>query len=359
MNEDVMEYRAMSSPRNEARPGELSLTVHHCIARNAPLIIGSILLMGISFAGLMVGSLHAQAYPDRPIRFILPMAPGGGADIQGRIIGQKLAERLGQPVVVENRPGAGGNIGIESVGKARPDGYTIILTTPAIAISPSLDKKLNYNPIKDFAPISLTAQVPVIVLVQPSSKISNLKELVAFARANPGKLNYGSTGIGGSAHLAGELLKSLLKIDIVHVAFKSAAPAITGLLGGEVEIVLNTATAAMSHIQSGRAKAIAVLSEERLSSLPNVPTAKEAGVDNWVVTVWYGMLAPAGTPPEAINRLNTEWTKIAAMPETVEQLRKVGFETMSSTPEQFTHFLRAEIDRWDKVIKEANLKINY
>ncbi len=325
--------------------------------RHAILAVGAIITAAV-LIGALAPPLWAQAYPNKPIRFILPMAPGGAADVLGRVVGQKFAELLGQSMVPDNRAGAGGNLGIELVAKSRPDGYTILLTTPAIAISPSLDTKLGYDPITEFAPISLIAEVPVVVVVKPALPVANLKELVEYARANPRKLHYGSTGVGGSAHLAGELLKSLVKIDLVHVPFKSAAPALIGVMGGEVEMALSTATAAAPQIQAGKVKALAVLSSKRLASLPNVPTAKEAGIDNWEVSVWYGMLAPAATPRDIVNRLNAEWIKIAAMPDTAGKLQAAGFETMTSTPEQFSEFLKAEITRWAKVIREANLTIN-
>ena len=316
----------------------------------AGAIVGAVLLIGA-----MVSPLCAQTYPNKPIRFILPFAPGGSFDILGRIIGPKLAERLGQPVVPENRPGAGGNVGAEVTAKARPDGYTILLTGTTISLSPSLYRKLNFDPMKDFTPVSLVSQTPLVVVVKPSLPVKNLKEFVEYARANPGKLNFGSGGIASTPHLAGELLKSLAKIDIVHVPYKGVGPALIGLMGGEVDMVPASASAALPHVQSAKMRALAVLSNERIRSLPNVPTAKEAGIDNFDVTMWYGILAPAGTPRDIVSRLNAEWITIAAIPDTIEKIQKVGFEPMSRTPEQFAGFFRAEIARWSRVIKEANI----
>jgi tripartite-type tricarboxylate transporter receptor subunit TctC len=306
----------------------------------------------------MVTPLWAQTYPNKPIRLIMPFPAGGGADIVGRIIGQKLAERLGQPVVAENRPGAGGNLGIEFVAKARPDGYTLLLGSATLSISTSLYAKLNYDPIKDFTPIFLAAQTPIVVLVRPSLPVKSLKEFVEHAKANPGKLNFGTGGVGTATHLATELLKSVAKINIVHVPYKGTNQAMMGLIGGEVDMVLIVVPNAVPQIEAGKVRPLAVLSNERLTSLPNVPTIKEAGLENSEVIAWYGVVAPAGTPSDIINRLNGEWVKIAVMPDTKEKMRNVGVDPMSSTPEQFAEFLKAEIMRWAKVIKEANVTMN-
>jgi tripartite-type tricarboxylate transporter receptor subunit TctC len=314
-------------------------------------------------AALLLGAatatpLGAQTYPNRPIRFILPFPPGGATDILGRIIGQKLAERLGQPVVPENRPGGAGNIGLEATANAKPDGYTIVLTVQTIAISPSLFKKLNYDPVKDFAPITLVGQIPNVVVVRPALPVRNLKELVAYAKANPKKLNYGSGGTGNANHLVFELLKNLTKIDIVHVPYKGVAQAMIGLMAGEVDMVSIGPPAALPQIQAGKVRPLAVLQKERVSTLPDVPTSKEAGIDNFEVVSWYGLLAPAGTPPDIVNRLNAEWIKIAAMPDTIDKMQNAGVEPLSSTSEQFADFIKAETVRWSKVIKEANLSVD-
>jgi tripartite-type tricarboxylate transporter receptor subunit TctC len=301
--------------------------------------------------------LCAQTYPNKPIRFIIPFPAGGASDILARIIGQKLSERLGQPVVPENRAGAGGNVGIESVAKAKPDGYTIVLSAPAIAISPSLYKKLNYDPIKELAPISLVAEVPNLVLVRPSLPVKNMKEFVEYAKANPGKLQYGTSGVGSGTHLASVLLKILGKMDILEVRYKGSAQAMIGLMGNEVDMMVIGPPAAMPQIQAGKVKAIAVLSKERLPYLPDVPTIREGGIDNSEVAIWYGMLAPGGTPREIIQRLNAEWLKIVAMPDTIEKMKSAGTDPLSSTPEQFAEFIKAETVRWARVIKEANITV--
>jgi len=317
----------------------------------AGAILGAFLLIGI-----MASPLCAQSYPDKPIRFILPYSPGGAVDTIGRIVAQKLAEGLGQTVVPENRPGAGSTIGTEIAVRAKPDGYTIVIGSASITITPSIYKKLRYDATKDLAPISMVALGNQVFLVHPSLPVNNVKELVAYAKANPGKLNFGSGGIGNPGHLALEMLKSLAQINIVHVPYKGAGPATIGLVGGEVNMMASSMAAALPHIQAGKVKALALLGNERSTLLSNVPTAKEAGIDNWVVASRYGFLAPAGTPREIIDRLNAVWIKSAAMPDTREKLKNVGVEPLTSTPEQYGEFLKTEIAHWGKVIKAANIK---
>ncbi len=330
----------------------------HAQASQRVRTITGTIICAVLLSGATIAPLSAQPYPHKPLRLIIPFpGGGGGADYVGRVIGQKLAERLGQPVVIENRPGAAGNIGIEMAAKAQPDGYTIVLTTPSISISPSLYKKLAYDPVRDLAPISLVAEIPNLFLVRPSLPVTNLREFVDYARANPGKLNFGGSGIGSSTHLATVLFMSLAKVNLVNVTYKGSAQALIGMLGGEIDVIVIGPTAAMPQIQAGRVRALAVLRNERLPSLPNVPTIKEAGVDNSEVTTWYGILAPAGTPRDIINRLNAEWIRIAAMPDTLEKMQNAGVETLSGTPEQFAALIKAEIARWAKVIKDANLSI--
>ncbi len=319
----------------------------------AGAIVGAILLVGAP-----VATLCAQSYPNKPIRFIIGMAAGGTQDILARIIGQKLAERLGQTVVIDNRGGSAGNIAIEIAANARPDGYTVVQSSASLAISPNLYKKLGYDPIRDFAPISLTAQSHYILIVRSSPAINSLKDFVEYARANPGKLNYGSSGLGTAPQLASELLKGIAKINITNVPYKGATQMLGGLIGGEVDMLVIAPGVSMPFIQSGKVKVLAVLSRERLPSLPNVPVAKEAGIDNLVVTGWHGILAPAGTPPDIVNRLSAEWIKIAATPGARELMQKAGFEPLSSTPEIFSEHIKAEMTRWGKVIKEANIRLD-
>jgi len=298
----------------------------------------------------------AQAYPVKPIRFIFPFPPGGPTDLLGRAIAQKLTDQMGQQVIADNRPGAGGNLGLELASKSPPDGYTIVLSSPLVAISPSLYAKLNYDPVRDLAPISLVAVIQNVLLVHPSVPAKSLKELIQLARRNPGKLNFGSGGVGTTTHLAPELLMSLAKIKMVHVPYKGSGQALVGLIGGETDLLIMAVPAAAGQIHAGKVRALAVLSAQRSPVLPDVPTTKEAGVDNFEVPIWYGILAPAATPRDIITRLNTELNKALSSPEMKERLAGVGIEPLTDTPEQFASFIRSETARFHKVIKDAGIK---
>lgn len=309
-------------------------------------------LTAIFLAAVTGVAAAAQSYPARPIRLILPFPPGGATDILGRIVGQKLSESLGQPVVADNRPGAGGYLGLEIAAKAQPDGHTIVLGSLVLASGPSLYRKIKLEPLRDLAPVAQLSQSPNLLLVHPAFPAKTVKELVEYARLNPGKLNYGSSGVGSPLHLAAELFKSVTRTHIVHVPYKGGGgPAMTGLLAGEVQMMVLGA-AALPHVQAGKVRALVVLGEERWRVLPEVPTAREAGVDV-VVPSWHGLLAPAGTPRELVRRLNREWAKIAAREDAREQMQKAGFEPVVATPEQFAKFIAAETARWAAVIREA------
>ncbi|HEX6006347.1 MAG TPA: tripartite tricarboxylate transporter substrate binding protein [Burkholderiales bacterium] len=297
----------------------------------------------------------AQNYPTRSIRMVLPFPPGGPTDITGRVIAQKLSELLGQPVVPDNRPGAAGNIGLELAAKAPPDGYTIVLTAPPIAISPSLYKKLNYDAQKELAPISLVAEIQNIVVTHNSVPVKNLKDLVALAQRNPGKLTFSSSGAGSTNHLASELLKGRYKLDMIHVPFKGSSPALVALMSGQVDWGTMAVPGAIPIINAGKVRGLAVLSEKRLPTLPNVPTAAESGVPDFVMSIWYGILAPAGTPREIITRLNTEIHKALAAPDVKQRLAASGVDPLVSTPDQFATHIRAETVRYAKIIKDAGI----
>ena len=303
----------------------------------------------------VAGPAAAQTFPAKTIRMILPFPPGGPSDILGRALAQKLTEQLGHTVITDNRPGAGGNLGLELTAKAPPDGYTIVLSSPLIALSPSLYSKLNYEQ-KDLAPVSLVALIQNVVLVHPSVPANNLKDLVQIARSSPGKLNYGSGGVGTTTHLAPELLMSMTKTKMVHVPYKGSGLALLGLISGQVDVLVMAVPAAEQQVKAGKARALAIVSEKRATPLPNVPTAKESGFDNFVVDIWYGILAPAGTPQNVVARLNTEINKALAAPDLKDRLLTAGIQPLGNTPDQFASFIRSETGRYAKVIKDAGIK---
>jgi tripartite-type tricarboxylate transporter receptor subunit TctC len=317
---------------------------------------------GVIVAALLVasfcGAALAQSYPNKPIRLILPFPAAGPSDIVGRAVGQKLSEQLGENVVPDNRVGAGGNLGIGAVAKAPPDGYTILVTSATIAISPSLYSNLTYDAAKDLAPVARLATIENVLLVHPSVPAKTLRQFVALARAHPGKLNYGSGGPGTTNHLANELLKSLGKINIVHVPYKGATLATVALIGGEVDEVIVSVASVLPMIQSGKVRPLAVLSERRVATLPDVPTAKESGVDGFLMSIWYGMFAPAGTPREIILRLNREVIKALESPAMRERMAAAGIDPWPGTPEQMADLLRSETARYAKIIESAGLRKN-
>jgi tripartite-type tricarboxylate transporter receptor subunit TctC len=296
-----------------------------------------------------------DAWPSRPIRFILPFPPGGGTDILGRLIAERLSAHLGQPVVAENRGGAGGNVGTEAAAKSAPDGYTIVLVAPSLAISPTLYAKINYDPVKDFAPVSLVATVPNVMVTQPSLP-GQLVEFIAFAKSKPGALNFGSGGAGTSNHLAGELFNLVTGAKLVHIPYKGVNLAMQDVLAGNVHLVFIGTPAAAPHIRAGRLRALALVAPQRSSALPDVPTVAEAGLRDFEVTTWYGVLAPAGTPKNVVTRLNTELVKIMHSPELKEKLAATGTEPLTSTPEEFAAYIQREIAKWGDVIRKAGVK---
>jgi tripartite-type tricarboxylate transporter receptor subunit TctC len=308
-------------------------------------------------AGLLFSlTLGAQdTWPNRPIRFILPFPPGGGTDILGRLIAERLSANLGQPVVTENRGGAGGNVGAEAAARSAPDGYTIVLVAPSLAISPTLYSKLSYDPVKDFAPVSLVATVPNVMVTQPSLP-GDLKEFIATVRAKPGALNFGSGGAGTSNHLAGELFNLVAGTRLVHIPYKGVNLAMQDVLGGNVHLVFIGIPAAAPHIKAGKLRAIAVVAPQRSAALPEVPTVAEAGLADFDVTTWYGVLAPAGTPRNVITRLNAELVKVMHAPELREKLAATGTDPLTSTPEEFAAYIKREIAKWGDVIRRAGIK---
>lgn len=300
-------------------------------------------------------SAAAQKYPEKSVRMVVAF-PTGASHILGVMVAEKLREGLGQPFVPDFRPGAGGNVAAEIVAKAPPDGYTLLLTSGSIAISPSLFPKLAYDPFRDFAPITLLASVPNVMVVHPSVPAKSLQELIRLAKTHPGKLNYGSGGFGSGSQLGSELFKSVAKIDIRHVPYKGAALAMTGMLSGEVDMVTSTVPATIPFINAGRLRGLAVMAERRIPSLANVPTAPEAGMPELVVATWYGLFAPANVRPEVIERVNAEVGKFMRSPEVVSQLNKVGLDAMPTTAAEFAKFVKVEHDKWGRVIRAAKIK---
>lgn len=298
----------------------------------------------------------AADYPLRPLRFILPFPAGGATDTIGRSIAHKLGESLGQNVLVDNRPGAGGNLGIELAAKSAPDGYTLLLCSPTCAISPSLYQKLNYDPQRDLAPISLVATIPTLLIVNPAVPAKSLKALLDLARSRPGQLNYGSGGVGSSNHLAMELMKSLARVDIVHVAYKGTGQALAALAAGEIQMVAISPPAALPLLSAGKVRALAVLRERRIAALPELPTAAEAGLPGLQVNTWYGMLTRSGTPAPLIALLNARVNAALLAPETRDRLAGAGVEAVGGTAQQFGEFMRAETLRLGRIVREAGIR---
>jgi tripartite-type tricarboxylate transporter receptor subunit TctC len=314
------------------------------------------LAMGVALSPWPAEAQPADAWPAKPIRFILPFPPGGGTDILGRLIAERLTANLGQPVVTENRGGAGGNVGAEAAARSAPDGYTIVLVAPTLAISPSLYSKLNYDPVRDFAPVSLVATVPNVMITNPSVPAATLTEFIALAKAKPGELNYGSGGSGTSNHLAGELFNIVAGVKLVHVPYKGVNLAMNDVLSGRVQLVFIGIPAAVQHIKAGKLRALALVAPQRSAVLPDVPTVAEAGLPKFEVTTWYGILMPAGTPRPIVARLNAELVKTMHSPELKERLDALATEPVTSTPEEFAALIKSEIAKWGEVVRDAGLK---
>ena len=295
----------------------------------------------------------AEAYPSRPIRFIVPFPPGGGNDIVGRIVAVKLGEGLGQQVVVDNRGGAGGTIGTDMTAKAPADGYTMLVNNISLAVNHTLFKKLPYDTLKDLAPVMLIGRQPNIVVVHPSVPAKSMRELLDLARAKPRELNYGSGGNGTASHLATEMLKLMAKVDLTHIPYKGLGPALTDLMGGRVQLIISTMASALPQMKSGKLRPLAVTTSQRSSFFPEVPTMSEAGVKGYEFSTWYGLLVPAGTPRMIIERLNAETRKALASPLVKEQFSAQGLEPAVSTPQEFAAYLKSEVEKWGKVIKAS------
>jgi tripartite-type tricarboxylate transporter receptor subunit TctC len=321
------------------------------------MVVLAALLWPCMVAAQSASGSPASAYPVKPLRLIAPF-PTGASQILAHMLSEKLAESLGQPVVVDYRPGGGGNIGAEIAARTPPDGYTLVILSASHATSPSIYKKLKYDPIKDFAPVSLAAIVPNLIVVHPSLPVKSLRELAALGRANPGKLTFGSGGVGSSNHLASELFASLNKVSMVHVPYKGASIALTNILSGESDMVVVTVPATIPFIQAGRLRGLAVLDTKRVPQLPQLPTSVEAGMPELQLTTWYGVATPAGARGDIIERLHKDLAAAMQSSDVKQRLAKVGIDAVSSTPAEFGEYIRSEVARWAKVIREAKIQFD-
>jgi tripartite-type tricarboxylate transporter receptor subunit TctC len=302
-------------------------------------------------------SAWGQAFPTKPVRFVVPFAPGGSTDTLARALGQKLSDSLGQQVVIDNRTGANGNIGMEIVAKAPPDGHSIVLGYIAnVAIGPSLYAKLPFDPVRDYEAVTLLATSPNVLVAHPAVAVSSLKDVIALAKAKPGQLNYASASVASVGHLTGELLNQLAGIRMVHIAYKGSGQAVTDLLGGQIQLMFSGFSSVMPHIKSSKLRPIAQTGEKRSPALPEVPTIAESGFPKFEATAWYGVHAPAKTPKPIVTRLNAEFVKALKMPDVKERLNALGFELVGSTPEHYASYIKTEIRKWEKVVKASGAK---
>lgn len=322
------------------------------LAALATLVVGLVLPWGAQ-------AQTEPRWPTKPVKWVVPFPPGGAMDVIARTLGDRLAQDLGQAFVIENRPGAGGNIGTDYVAKQAADGYTLLITSIGMATNKALYPKLSYDPVKDFAPVSLLAVVPNVLVVNPArSADRSVKDVLAHARREPGKLTYASAGNGTSIHLAGEVFASMAQLKLLHIPYKGSGPAVTDMLGGQVDLMFDSITSARPHIQSGKLMALGVTSARRSSALPDVPTLAEAGVPGYEVSPWFGVFAPAGTPAEVVNRLNKALITAMRQPETLRKLESVGAEPIGSTPQALAEHLNKELARWGALIQERGIRLD-
>ncbi len=312
-------------------------------------------MMSVAGPAWPAGATQAPGYPVKPIRLIVPFTPGGSNDLLGRVIAQKFTDAWGQPAIIDNRPGGGSTIGIETVVRAAPDGYTLLVTSGGIAINGAL-YKLSFDPVKDLAPVALLAQMPYLVAVNTALPVKSAADLINMAKAQPGKLTFASSGAGTSSHLMGEMFKSHAKIDMLHIAFKGGSPAVNSVIAGEVNVIFNVITGTLSSVRAGRLRGLAVSSSKRVEVAPEIPTVAESGLPGFEVIAWYNMFAPARTPRPVVNTINAEINRMLQQPDVREKLLALGVVPLTGTPEALGDYLKFEAARWAKLIKEAGIK---
>lgn len=342
-------YSTKRRQRASIRPGE----------RGLQAIIVSLAVIVLLFAGLWEAAAFAQAYPAKPIKLIVPFPAGGPADLMTRVVAQKLSEGLGQQVIVESRGGAGGTIAVEAAAKSPSDGYTLLLgTLSTFCIAPSLYRNLGYDPVKSFAPISLVGTSPSVIVINSSVPATTLRELIDLAKSRPGRLNFGSNGNGTIPHLAGTLFKSLTGVEIVHVPYKGVAPVTSDLLAGQIQMAFIVSYGLEQHVRAGKLRVLAVASSRRLPQLPEVPTAAEAGLPGFATNTWFGLVAPQGTSPNVIQRLNAEVLRVLAAQDVRDTLSNQGFDSGGTSPEQFAQFIASQIEKWSSIVKASGIRLD-
>lgn len=317
--------------------------------------------MGLACAAVCAaasGLATAQDYPNKPVKLVVPYPPGGPTDIVARVVAQKLQEQMGQPFVIDNKPGAGANTGAEAVARSAPDGYTLLVATTAHAINPSLFSKLTYQLLKDLTPVSQLTSGPLVIVANPALPAQNIQELIALAKGKSGGLNFGSSGNGQSTHLSAELFSAMAGVKMSHVPYKGSAPALTDVMAGQTDLMFDTMLSAMPHVKAGKLKALAVTSSQRSPVAPNIPTVAESGLPGYEAIAWNGILAPAGTPKEVIARLNTELRKVLENPDVRQRFEAQGFAASWNSPTDFGNFLQAEVGKWAKVVQVSGAKVD-
>jgi tripartite-type tricarboxylate transporter receptor subunit TctC len=311
------------------------------------------------FALLAVPNAQAQGYPNKTIRLIVPYAPGGATDIIGRAAAAEISKTIGQQVVIENRPGAGGNLGAEMVARAAPDGYTMVVSPSSLhGITPFLYSKLSYDPNKDLAPVIVLGSFANVLVVNPAVKANSVNELISLIKSQPGKVSYASSGSGSTIHLSGEMFKNMLKLDIEHIPYKGSAPALTDLIGGQVQLMFDNIPSAIPHIRSGKLRALATTGSKRSALLPDLPTMIEAGLPGYESTAWFGLAFPAGTPKEIIAKMNAEGLKATKSPEFIKRMNDLGYDIVGGSPELMSSMIQDELKRWGPVVKASGAKVD-